>query len=285
MLSRHPLDVLISILHFALTDQTCRWLEGEGGNERPIFGTMPRSTAFTDYATGPRAKALLAISHEWWSISGCHTLHYENLVAQTATELTKLAKALQADPVVPVESAIEATTLPKLRQLTQNNNHFWQGQSNLWKKLFTGAEARVIAKTHSEVFAKLGYECDPNPELTGSQADANWVNLVWSQLTEDLHVLKHYKHNIGLLEKELSERRQELGAVRAELGRMHSAYSGLETIHGSLRERHEKLNDHYKTLQAGMAPGALELATRVGRISRRHPQAAAFVKRMIKMAG
>ena len=116
VLSRHPLDVLISILHFALTDQTCRWLEGEGGNERPIFGTMPRSTAFTDYATGPRAKALLAISHEWWSIAGCHTLHYENLVAQTVTELTKLAIALQADPVVPIESAMEATTLPKLRQ-------------------------------------------------------------------------------------------------------------------------------------------------------------------------
>ena len=66
VLARHPLDVLISILHFALTDQTLRWLEGEGGNERPIFGAMPRSTAFTDYATGPRAKALLAISHEWY---------------------------------------------------------------------------------------------------------------------------------------------------------------------------------------------------------------------------
>ena len=111
------------------------------------------------------------------------------------------------------------------------------------------------------------------------------MNLVWSQLTEDLHVLKHYKHNIGLLEKELSERRQELAAVRVELGRMHTAYSGLEMAHGSLRERHEKLNDRYITLQEGMAPGALELATRVGRISRRHPQAAAFVKRMIKMAG
>jgi hypothetical protein len=34
VLSRHPLDVLISILHFSLHDKTAGWLEGEHGNER-----------------------------------------------------------------------------------------------------------------------------------------------------------------------------------------------------------------------------------------------------------
>ncbi len=106
---------------------------------------MPRSTAFFDYATGPRAKALLSVSLEWWTMPGCHALHYEDLVAQTSMELTKLTQALGVAPVTSVEMAMSATTLPKLRQLTKNNNHFWQGQSNLWKKLLTAAEATPIA--------------------------------------------------------------------------------------------------------------------------------------------
>jgi hypothetical protein len=285
VLARHPLDVLISILHFSLHDPTARWLEGEGGNERPIYGAMPRSTAFFDYATGPRAKALLSITCEWWSMTGCQALHYEDLVAQTSRELTKLTQALGVAPVTSVEMAMAATTLPKLRQLTKNNNHFWQGQSNLWKKLLTAAEATPIAQTHPEVFEKLGYLCDPNPETTASQADADWVKLVWAQLTEELHVLKHYKHNIGLLKKELAEKRQELDACRVDLGRMHAAYSGLQMVNNNLREHHETLLNEFTTLQEGVAPGALELAARVGRISRRHPQAAAFVKKVIRMAG
>ncbi len=111
------------------------------------------------------------------------------------------------------------------------------------------------------------------------------MKLVWAQLTEELHVLKHYKHNIGLLEKELAEKRQELDACRIDLGRMHAAYSGLQMVSNNLREHHEKLLDEFTTLEAGIAPAALELVARVGRISRRHPQAAAFVKKVIRMAG
>src|SRR5438093_10973655 len=70
-LVRHPLDVLISILHFALHAPTARWLEGEGGDEGPIYGAMPRSTAFLEYAAGTRATALLSVSREWWAVTGC----------------------------------------------------------------------------------------------------------------------------------------------------------------------------------------------------------------------
>jgi Sulfotransferase domain len=285
VLARHPLDVLISILHFALHDPTARWLEGEGGNERTIYGAMPRSTAFLDYATGPRAKALLSISLEWGSLSGCTTLRYEDLLSQTAIELTRIAQELGVAPDLPVEAAMAETTLPKLRELTKNNNHFWQGQSNLWKNLLTATEATQIARAHSDVLAKNGYCCDPDPELTGSQADANWVNIVWARLTEELHVLKHYKHNVELLEKELAERRQELDYARTELGRMHGAYQGLECVTTNLRRHHSELLAHHNELIDGMTPAAIAMAFRVGRISKRYPQAAAFVKRVIKMAG
>jgi hypothetical protein len=248
VVARHPLDVLISILHFALYDPTCRWLEGEGGNERPIFGAMPRSTAFLDYATGPRANALLSISQEWWSRPGCQTLHYEDLVAQPVDEMVRLVAALGTPPLKPVESAVEATTLAKLRKLTQNTNHFWQGQANLWKKFFTASEAASIAAIHASLFGQLGYRCEPDSELTAGAADANWLKLVWAPLTEELHDLRQFKDRTNMLEKQLSDRTQELNACRADLGRMHCAYSRLEAQQASLREEHSWVSAQLRTL-------------------------------------
>lgn len=291
VLARHPLDVLNSILHFSLHDPTARWLEGEGGNERSIYGAMPRSSAFLDYATGPRARALLSITREWWSLPDCQTIHYEDLVAQTASVLDRLVQALVVAPSVSIEAAMAATTLPKMRQLTQNNNHFWQGQSNLWKKLLTAAEATRIAKAHAAVFAELGYDCDPNPDLTGSEADANWIQLVWAQLTEELHDMKKMQKRIAELEGKLERKEEELTSChselmscRTELGRLHTAYLGLEGVNTNLREHHTQLYAHYKSLVEGLTPESLDLAARVGSIARRHPQTAALVKRVIRLA-
>src|SRR5476649_184977 len=50
--ARHPLDVLISILQFAVHDsESDRWLLGRGGDESGIFGAMPGSRVFVEYAT------------------------------------------------------------------------------------------------------------------------------------------------------------------------------------------------------------------------------------------
>src|SRR5450759_3186567 len=47
---RHPLDVLISILHFcAFEPDTHRWLAGVGGNESTIVHATPVDSAFLDY--------------------------------------------------------------------------------------------------------------------------------------------------------------------------------------------------------------------------------------------
>jgi hypothetical protein len=285
VLARHPFDVLISILQFSLHDSTARWLEGEGGNERSIFGAMPRSAAFLSYATGPRATALLSVSREWWSLPDCQTLHYESLVTNTIEELKRLTRALGTEPVTSIDAAIEATTIPNLRKLTQNNNHFWQGQANLSRKLFTSAEANTIAAAHAGSFEQFGYTCNPDPELTDVQADANWLNLVWAKLTEELHQLKQTKQKVAALETKLSERDQDLEACQAELGRMHTAYSGLQTVNKNLQEHHQTLLSHYRMLETALAPGTLALAYRVGKLTERHPQATALVKRFMKLAG
>ena len=75
VLIRHPLDVLISTLQFCWrSDSTARWLEGEGGDERSLWGAMPRSAAFLQYAAGPRAAALLSVSPEWRRLPGSMTV-------------------------------------------------------------------------------------------------------------------------------------------------------------------------------------------------------------------
>ena len=69
--ARHPLDVLISILHFCVYEsESEHWLLGAGGSEAGIYAAMPRSRAFVEYATGPRAAGLLAVTPDWWGQPG-----------------------------------------------------------------------------------------------------------------------------------------------------------------------------------------------------------------------
>ena len=65
--ARHPLDVLISILHFCIYEsESEQWLLGAGGTEAEIYSAMPRSRSFIEYAKGPRAAELLAVTPDWW---------------------------------------------------------------------------------------------------------------------------------------------------------------------------------------------------------------------------
>lgn len=194
VLARHPLDVLISILHFALhyssTEATQRWLEGEDGNERSIFAAMPRSTAFLDYATGRRAGALLAVSHEWWQVPGCLQVRYEEMLDDAAGTLQRLAESLGVPARASLADVVAGNSTTKLWQSIGSKYHCWQGRSGLWRQLLPAAEAGLIAAAHRAVFADLGYEVDPDPLLNGSQADANWIKLIWEELAEDLHTLR-----------------------------------------------------------------------------------------------
>jgi hypothetical protein len=214
VLVRHPLDVLVSILHFALhysdAEATLRWLEGEGGSEKPIFAAMPRSTAFLDYATGSRVRALLAVSHEWWHVTGCLRIRYEDLVRDPEGELGQIAAGLDVSPRGSIADAVAATTIPKLQELTGCKPHYWQGKSGLWRGLLTAAEARYIAAAHPAVFADLGYVCDPDPALDGSHADANWINLLRPEASD--------------ARRTQAELRGELAAVRQQLCKVEAAY-------------------------------------------------------------
>lgn len=177
---RHPLDVLISILQFAPHEpQTACWMDGEGGDESAILGVSPCSREFLDYATGPRAAALLSLSRQWWRRRGCVGFRFEDLVERTEAELVRGCGRLGEVPTGAIPDAIEANTLSRLRG-SSHNHHFWQGKPGLWRSLIPPRAAREIAEAHRELFAPLGYRCDPDESLDVPRAEANWARLTSS---------------------------------------------------------------------------------------------------------
>jgi hypothetical protein len=211
-LARHPLDVLLSILHFALYDSsTARWLEGENGSERSIFGAMPCSSAFLEYATGQRAGALLSVSREWAARPGVRTIRYEDLVRDPHGRMEQLAQELGMPASHAIDDAISAQSLANRRQTDKAHHyHYWQGKPGQWKHLLPATHARQIEGALREHFQALGYVCDPDPALDVRQADANWIELIWSGLAKDLQ-------NVEAACRERDRLRIELGAAHADL--------------------------------------------------------------------
>jgi hypothetical protein len=173
VLARHPLDVLVSILHFAPHEPlTARWLEGEGGNEDSLLGANPASRAFLAYGTGPRAKALLSVTPEWWEHADACT-RYEDLVDDPAAEFDRLTDALGTEPAVPPAEAVEVVSFGRLRE-EATNMHFWQGRPGLWAELVPTRYALAIASAHPSSLA-LGYSVG---------VDAPTARARWSAIAE-----------------------------------------------------------------------------------------------------
>ena len=183
-LARHPLDVLISILQFAQHEpRTARWLNGEGGTELALLDAEPCSAAFLDYATGPRAAALLDVSVAWWREPRLDArVHYEGLVADPPLVLTGVAAALGGAAPGEISRSTDCVTFRALQAETQNG-HFWRGRPGLWRSLLTTELVDAIAAAQPDAFAVLGYDADADPELSVELAEANWRELTGDRRT------------------------------------------------------------------------------------------------------
>lgn len=316
VMGRHPLDVLISILHFSMHDaSTARWLEGEDGTERPIFGAMPRSTAFRDYAIGRRAAALLSVSSEWWNVASAIRVRYEDLNADPARELSRVVAALGRETTRSIAAAIEATTIPKLRARWQNNHYFWKGKTSLWRSLLTARDLEPIAEALKPYLQTLGYECIPDADLDEHQADANWLKLVWSELAEDIHKLarlriaekslvdarargQEMERELAEVRPQLEVSRRDLACTQDRLAETHLAYDQaqrdlytatqlLKCCRQDLAAMEEsrqwalaelaKVNERFAPY-AEAGPLGLSVAVRLTRLARRYPWLIALLK-------
>lgn len=277
---RHPLDVLISILHFSLHDPTERWLEGEGGSENGIYGAMPRSAAFLEYARSPRAAALLGLSVEWGQLPGVIPVVYEVLNRDPAGELVRVVGECGGCPCLSVEETVAQHTIPLLRSRTQNEHHFWQGRAGLWKQLLTQAELEILRPFWQPLYADFDYDWDADPFLTAAEADANWIKLVWADLTEDLQDLRFTKMSLSAHRKELERHCSLLRDRELDCGRLESA---LDKTTVQLNETREALAKSRAELDRfrDLGPLALKMAFRVRAFSRNHPKLAGAFKWLV----
>jgi hypothetical protein len=174
---RHPLDTLISILHFApFHSASDGWLLGQGGGEGAIRGATPVSPEFVEYATGPRTAALFSVSRLWWDVPGVIRVRYEDLVENTVGELSRVAAELQIPIAQSAENVAKAHALDAMRgRHVSYRQHVWKGRPGHWRRFLPKEVAERIAAAHRQSFTPLGYACDPNKALDEETADVNWA--------------------------------------------------------------------------------------------------------------
>jgi len=208
---RHPLDTLISILHFCTTwPETSRWFDGRGGNEDSIRGSLPTSPAFLAYSTGPRARALLSISRDWSRVATCHAIYFEDLVNDPAAELARLGDVLEAVSPPALQKSIAENAMEQAQSRVVNQHH-WIGTYAHWKRLLPATVARPIGSAHSTTMDLLGYECDPDEALTVAQADLNWFAL---EILSLRHELSRTRTQMFSLQGRLETAESSLGWAR-----------------------------------------------------------------------
>ena len=173
VVGRHPLDVLLSILHFAGHEpETARWLDGALGDERSIIGAAPSSDAFLAYSASRRAQALINVSPQWWE-HALVSIRYEDLVADPTHELERIVEAVGAAAVLSPQRVTGTVTFGSL-QTEASNRHFWQGKPNHWRELLPPDVATELARPHARVIRRLGYDVQPDPYLGPEEAFKRW---------------------------------------------------------------------------------------------------------------
>ncbi len=174
--TRHPLDVLVSILRFAAYEPaTARWLEGEGGNESQIISAVPDSDEFARYCLSRRAEALLGISQEWHDDADV-VVRYEDFLHAPAEATRRIVDTLGAEPIVDIDEAVRANTMEKLRPIA--SQHIWRGHAGDWRRVVRPPLAEGVRARHEQPFNEFGYVCDPDLALDAEQSRRNWEEML-----------------------------------------------------------------------------------------------------------
>ncbi|MCP4228040.1 MAG: sulfotransferase domain-containing protein [Actinomycetia bacterium] len=166
-IARHPLDILLSVLHFSRNEQQVRyWVGGHCLPPHEHFGRLaPLSEEFLEWAEGPGANRLLSVSQSWWTQPRAHRIRYEELVSNPLIVVEKLAASL-GKPLEDVERLGQVAT----ERVTSSNNHQWRGKPGVWRELLTAEAANRIRRANPTLFAELGYDTD---EPTATPDEAN----------------------------------------------------------------------------------------------------------------
>ncbi|MGF1599837.1 MAG: sulfotransferase domain-containing protein [Acidimicrobiales bacterium] len=178
-IARHPLDVLISILHFSRHErQILDWLDGAGiPSPDTLAGAAPTSDEFVDWAAGKGAARLLGVTHGWWRQPDTRRIYYEDLISDTSSVMATLIADLDLGPELDLERRLVDADADELRQqalLGLANHHRWRGKANGWREFLTRPIAERLHDAHRRVFDDLGYTIDGST-ASPAEASAAWA--------------------------------------------------------------------------------------------------------------
>jgi hypothetical protein len=150
--------------------------------------------------------------------------------------------------------------------------------------LLTSEEVNRLAEVLQPRFVDFDYDWDADPQLTPSQADANWVKLVWADMANDLHDVRTAKRDLKNVKEWLSQEKQKREEAEnlgksLERERLKAEYVN-RSLRGELataKEAHEQTKAQL-TPYLELGPLALSMAFRFRTISKRYPRLASVVK-------
>src|ERR1700722_5548124 len=134
-MSRHPFDVLVSILRLAQTEpETIGWLWGRGGDEEGLVDVDPSSEEFAQWAMSDRALNLLEVTSSWLVDSRVERISYERLVASPEQEVGRFLQGLSLLPVRPIDEAVDRFTPDRVNE-RMGIQHTWTATTDMWRQV------------------------------------------------------------------------------------------------------------------------------------------------------
>jgi hypothetical protein len=201
------------------------------------------------YATGPRAAAILNVSPAWWGQSGAYCLRYEDLVADTAGQLSAIVSSLGAQARKDLHRVVASSTPEAMRGIsTGMHYHVWHARPGLWRSLLTARIARQICAAHQQVMDALQYACDPDESLDEEHALESWQRLEGAALKRAVHGLKTSVIGVEVrLADEIDRQRGEVQTIDTRIAELQRLQAEVERQNGLLA-RHQALISQQRSL-------------------------------------
>ncbi len=176
-ISRHPFDVLISILRMAQTEpETIGWLWGRGGDEEELLDADPSSEAFAQWAMSERALNLLEVTSSWLDGGQAAQVSYERLVAAPEQEVDRLLTRMSLTPVRAIGQAVRKFT-PDWVNERSGIRHAWTATTGVWQEVIPSDLVDQLNARYSYQLRQLGFSDTPATDIDPKAARARWREL------------------------------------------------------------------------------------------------------------
>ncbi len=166
---RHPLDTLLSMLHFAQFEpQVANWLGGNWLHD--LEGCDPTSREFREFALGAGAQRLLSVSVDWAPHARVDMRY--RAFAQDPLHLVRTFNGgeLSQRAYHGVQAAGQFARLA-----STPNMHGWLGTPGYWTSFISAPFARELYQAHERAFVEGGFSIRRAQEISPVAIRKTWA--------------------------------------------------------------------------------------------------------------